>query len=487
VLEFLSGTFMSSTRPSNSHTVEFAKIAETEEDLALLRRHVKDIVEGAAFKGSHRSGQFLQYIIDQGLAGHFDSLKERVIGVELFGRSPTYDTGEDAIVRVTASDVRKRLLQHYGRYGNESPFRISLPLGSYIPEIVRDTNSAPSLGQAASAPGKVALPSSNGLPIIAAVETPTHEPSSTPEPQSIASVEEQPSRRPTRRWLYAALTLILLNIGVWIFFWVRYVHPAQNPRQILPWSALLAAPRPLQLITSDPDIAEIQGYTGQVITISDYANHNYIPHPEQLTPEITQICRILLGGNKAALVDTPIAVGVAELAQASSRRVEVHSARSIQLSNLQTDDSFVLLGSPRSNPWTALFNDQMSFRFSYDKASSQEIILNIHPGPHEKSQYVPTALGWATGQSYAIIAMVRNPDQNGNVLLLSGANAEGTEAAGKLVTDLSRMTAALKTCGITPGRSVRHFELLLRLNMMAGSPTNVNVEACHLLPEADDH
>jgi hypothetical protein len=28
-----------------------------------------------------------------------------MIGVELFGRQPTYDTGEDAIVRGTASDV----------------------------------------------------------------------------------------------------------------------------------------------------------------------------------------------------------------------------------------------------------------------------------------------------------------------------------------------------------------------------------------------
>ena len=58
-----------------------------------------------------------------------------MIGLELFERSPAYDTGEDAIVRVTASDVRKRLLQHYGKYGAASEFRISLPLGSYIPEI----------------------------------------------------------------------------------------------------------------------------------------------------------------------------------------------------------------------------------------------------------------------------------------------------------------------------------------------------------------
>src|SRR6202000_314164 len=129
---------MPQTPQKDARTTELAKIAETEEDIFLLRQHVQEVIEGAAFKGSHRSGQFLQYIVDQAIAGHFESLKERVIGVELFGRSPSYDTGDDAIVRVTASDVRKRLLQHYGRYGATSEFRISLPLGSYIPEISRD-------------------------------------------------------------------------------------------------------------------------------------------------------------------------------------------------------------------------------------------------------------------------------------------------------------------------------------------------------------
>ena len=58
-----------------------------------------------------------------------------MLGVELFGRSPTYDTGDDAIVRVTACDVRKRLNQFYVEFGAQSDFRIELPPGSYIPEI----------------------------------------------------------------------------------------------------------------------------------------------------------------------------------------------------------------------------------------------------------------------------------------------------------------------------------------------------------------
>src|ERR1700744_1749672 len=126
------------TLPTDPRTSEIGKILETEQDIELVQQHLKEVIEGAAFKASQRSGQFLKYIVDQAIAGHFESLKERVIGVKLFGRSPTYDTGEDAIVRVTASDVRKRLLQHYGKYGITSEFRISLPLGSYIPEITRE-------------------------------------------------------------------------------------------------------------------------------------------------------------------------------------------------------------------------------------------------------------------------------------------------------------------------------------------------------------
>jgi len=122
---------------TDSRIADFAKTIENKDDIATLQEHLKEVIEGDVFKGSHRSGQFLQYIIDQVIAGHFESLKERVIGMELFGRSASYDTGDDAIVCVTASDVRKRLLQHYGLYGSTSEYRINLPSGSYIPEIAR--------------------------------------------------------------------------------------------------------------------------------------------------------------------------------------------------------------------------------------------------------------------------------------------------------------------------------------------------------------
>src|SRR5215469_8842451 len=89
-------------------------------DSAVVRRVLQAIVASPAFKGSRRSQQFLSHIVEKTLSGHTDELKERSLGVELFGRSTSYDTGEDAIVRVTASDVRKRLHHFYA----ESPAEV---------------------------------------------------------------------------------------------------------------------------------------------------------------------------------------------------------------------------------------------------------------------------------------------------------------------------------------------------------------------------
>ncbi|MBV8821002.1 MAG: hypothetical protein JO022_21770, partial [Acidobacteriaceae bacterium] len=77
---------------------------------------------------------FLDFVVNAALEGHFESLKERTIGVEVFNRDPNYDTNQDPVVRGTASEVRKRLAQYYQIPGHERELRIDLPAGSYLPE-----------------------------------------------------------------------------------------------------------------------------------------------------------------------------------------------------------------------------------------------------------------------------------------------------------------------------------------------------------------
>jgi hypothetical protein len=465
---------------------EFAKLVETKGDVASLQRHLKEVIEGDAFKGSHRSGQFLQYIVDQAISGQFDSLKERVIGMELFGRSASYDTGDDAIVRVTASDVRKRLLQHYGRYGATSEFRISLPSGSYIPEITRGPHGeVATLDELATVRGMAVKPDASSASNLESAPRPADLVDSV---TALPHTETLPRRNFSGvRWLVYGTLLVALNLALWGIYRSR-PSPAEIPHiSSLPWSALFSSPHAIELITSDPNIADIQGITGSQVSVSDYANHNYIPASNKLTPEQEYFCRVVLRGDNSAGVDAPIVAKVAALAQTNSRSIDVRAARSIQITDLKSDNNFIFLGSPRSDPWFSLFSEQLDFRFEFDKGSRSEIITNVHPRPGERLQYVPTAPGWATGDSYSIIAFARNPDQSGQVLLLAGANAEGTEAAGRFVTDLPRLSTELRNCGVSPSGPPRHFEMLLHLNTMAGTPNNIDLVACHILPDSSAH
>jgi len=445
---------MPSMNPIDAREADILKLAASEPDVVQLRKHLRDIVEGTAFRGSHRSGQFLSYIVEQAITGNFESLKERVIGVELFGRSPSYDTGEDAIVRVTASDVRKRLLQHYGQYGSASPFRISLPLGSYIPEIAHEHSVESVRGiETTPEPGPVA----HSGPATSKSESPAVQDAliAAPIGSQLESVHRVGVNR--RLGLVLGALALTLNLGLWGLFWLRRGVGSAAVSE-LPWSAIFNPAHPTHLITSDPGIVNVQELTGTQLSVSDYANHRFIPEPNGLTPDEIRFSHILLGGDSssAAAVDTPIAVGIANLARNSASRLDVHAARSIRFADLKTDDNFIFLGSPRSDPWVALFNDQLDFQFAFDKTSRQEFIRNVRPRQNELPAYYPTAQGWATGQSYGIVALVQNPDQEGHVLLLAGASGEGTEAAGKLVTDLPRLSQILKSCGMDSPRRPWH-------------------------------
>src|SRR5579872_1772863 len=99
-----------------------------------IREELARVLASHEFRTSKRSQEFLKYVVENTLMGHGDMLKERTIGIEVFGRSTSYDPSDDATVRVKAGEVRKRLGLYYSTEGVRNPLRIELPSGTYVPE-----------------------------------------------------------------------------------------------------------------------------------------------------------------------------------------------------------------------------------------------------------------------------------------------------------------------------------------------------------------
>ena len=78
-----------------------------------VRSALELVISSDAFAGSNRCQDFLRLVVEHALAGELDALRERMIGVEMFGRPADYDTSNDAVVSVRATEVRKRLAQYY--------------------------------------------------------------------------------------------------------------------------------------------------------------------------------------------------------------------------------------------------------------------------------------------------------------------------------------------------------------------------------------
>jgi hypothetical protein len=106
----------------------------SEEDFTKVRRQLERILEDPHFKGSKRYTRFLRFIVEEALSGNSGGIKERSLGIAVFDRPLDYDTYSDSIVRVAASEVRKRIAQYYDTPVHDHELRIGLPSGSYTPE-----------------------------------------------------------------------------------------------------------------------------------------------------------------------------------------------------------------------------------------------------------------------------------------------------------------------------------------------------------------
>jgi TolB-like protein len=124
-----------------------------------IRADLKSLLSSNIFSSATRSSRFLQYVVEETLAGKQEAIKESVLGSEVFDRVRDFDPRIDAIVRVEATKLRSRLEQYYQGEGTQASVEIEIPKGTYVPRFsVRSTESATTDSAAAAdqiAPGQI--------------------------------------------------------------------------------------------------------------------------------------------------------------------------------------------------------------------------------------------------------------------------------------------------------------------------------------------
>lgn len=101
-----------------------------------VRAELGTVLASDVFSRAPSLGQFLRYICRKALDGQADHIKEYNVAVEAFGRQPDFDQKEDAIVRVEAHRLRKRLKHYYETEGAGHAIQIMVPPGQYVPVFV---------------------------------------------------------------------------------------------------------------------------------------------------------------------------------------------------------------------------------------------------------------------------------------------------------------------------------------------------------------
>src|SRR5262245_54047571 len=100
------------------------------------------ILSSPPFAQANRSRRFLEYTVQQTLAGGQDAIKETVLAAEVFDRKEDFDPRIDPIVRVEAGKLRARLQEYYSDAGRNAAVCIEMPKGGYVPRFLARTTPA---------------------------------------------------------------------------------------------------------------------------------------------------------------------------------------------------------------------------------------------------------------------------------------------------------------------------------------------------------
>jgi len=372
-------------------------------DHGAIREQLHRLLAHALFANSKRYPALLAYIVEETLKGNAPELKERSIGIEVFGRAPTYDANADPVVRITAGEVRKRLSLYYYDSSHAGEVVIELPLGTYVP-IFRQTGS-PAEPSEPQEPAPIVFTSAPPSPIAQTVH-PT------------ASVVA-PAKSARWKWLFNGFVVIAAcAAGVFAGMLIKPAPTPEPPSNIDRfWEPFTSSSNPTTFCLGEP---------AKNIDV-DSINSFEAPGTSSAEPQKLYV-RLHLSGN-LALADVITLTRTAAALEARHKAFRVVPASEASFARLR-EGPIVLIGA-FDNIWTLRVTQKL--RFGFESKDGVALIVD------RKSQ---TKTTWATAwdlpyqklsRDYAIVARIHDSTTGQPVIIAAGISEEGTEAAGEIL------------------------------------------------------
>jgi hypothetical protein len=407
-----------------------------------VREQIDRLLQSKTFQTSEVHRRLLQYLADRTLASDADRLKEYTVGLEAFGKPPSYDPKHDSIVRLQMGRLRQKLAVYYQSEANGDPVLVSIPKGGF--KLVFESNE----------PHRA-----------------------DPEPES-----------PARQRRTFILSVAVAALALWAV--VATVLAVRSSRQAAPvtgvwsteleslWKPYLESSRPLlvslgtPLFVRFPDFGFFRDPKANDWDDLEKSDRFRTIHKALGDKEV------LPNHNFTGAGEASAAFLIAKLL--ATRKRDLQLTRSSILSWQQiADQDVVFLGPPK-------FNLQLQ-----EASLMQDLVIepggihNRRPQPGEPAFLEDHLLPGKTneGETHALITRTTGPSGQGEFLMIAGNASADTFAAAEWMTQPRR---AGELAAHLRGRNTdlpRHFQAVIKVAFKQGIPVQSSYVFHHVLAE----
>jgi hypothetical protein len=421
---------------------------------AEVKTTLDSILQSQPFRTSRQCQNLLSYIVEHSLHDDDSSLRERILGIEVFGRSPDYDTSEDPVVRMRAADVRKRLAQFYQANGHEAPVvHITLKPGSYRAtfhsehEIKPDHHQETVLGAAGTPEADVHLLAPD------VIDTTASHNSAPPATRHLR----------LRTLLIGSLVVFLLGVAAWRV-WVAHSTTAQQRF----WAPLT---RPNQPVLVYVGSNAVYRFTPEFMQKYQKEHGLKVNGPEFFVdlPKGSTLHADDLMAEKDCFVsvaDLAAAVQVVSLMHTWSKPYTLRSAADLTIGDIRNVPAVLIGGF--NNQWVLETTNGLPFSFR------DGIKIENRKDPAHSWVVVPEQ-GVSSTEDFALISRIQHSNTGGPVITIGGIGSFGTQAAAEFVANPEKMNDLLKSA--PAGWENKNMQAVLRIKVVDLAPVAIDVVA----------